>query len=344
MPVSPAWRPWEEASAARELHGKEITVHRPAKVTGTSTSRADFPAHSLDGFTYSKPAAARAERVPQATSTSTHRSDYHRHPGDHRRDTVLMSLPTSPNVPPDPAVAYHTSDRASRKPADALIERRERQAWERGAKTLPVRALYHGEDEGRAASADKGARAPVLGGTRGHAPSARQPPGWTRGGTGSSYAAPRTDRVTSQPWRQHGARRPRPASASAEPPPPPRRNRASDFGGEGAGWLFDQDSAEATNAAAASAAHRQTKEAAARVGIRPTAEWRRELRERARSALPGGPTAVAGAALAVHPERMRPAEHAWRSLPRRCSEANRSATKRPSAWAVRELANRFGAR
>ena len=193
-PRSPLNEPWDPLKAMHEYRNSEITRWDYPKppLAAQSTHKAEYtappqPPQKAAGKKYS------GVETRAFDATSTHKEAYVWHDCPPRSSPPLGM----PYNPPKawPVVSYHGDVTASEKAfRDAVIDEEEERAWRTQAKLLPERChAFHGEDERKAIGKE-----PLTCAHGGYASRARQPqkngkPEWTRNGTGSSYAAPRTE-------------------------------------------------------------------------------------------------------------------------------------------------------
>lgn len=282
------WADWEPHTAAFDFHGFEITradEREPAAFAGQTTHRRDFAEPVL-------PPCRRRERpapLPHRPFLgASAEGDAYGWPIP-AQQPELAPPAVGQNVPPPawPVVSYHGAfgEPGIKAFKDAVIEEEEARAWRQDGKTLPERAIFHGEDESRAVGRDPLSRA---GGypTRGRAPQRNGSTEWTRKGTGSSYAWPRAGKQVQIKWRQHDRARPpaksapAPEAASASRQEGQQaRSRRDDFRGSEVGELFRPQSAPPTEC-------ERVKPHGA--GLVSAKAWRAQQAEKARAAMPGG--------------------------------------------------------
>ena len=234
-------------------------------------------------------------------ATTVHNDEYGWKENAMLDDAPLPSPPQPPVAWPN--VSYHGRvDPATKKLHDAVIEQEEEKAWRTRGKVVPERRhAFHGEDEARAVGKEPFSCA---GGypTRGRTVQSTGGPGYTRNGTGSSYAWPRAEHPPKVRMDAAGVARQK-AEAAADKPhiaaPSTRaapRTRADDFHSTEAvkhGLRLEN----------APAAHKPTgskRVTVAQPGLMSAAAWKRQLNERARSAMPG--------AMREHARQGRPGE------------------------------------
>ena len=338
----PRWRRWEPERASAEERGREITLWAApgASATGVSTHRHDFTRPTLASRVHD----GKRHDVSKPTifdGTATYANEY-RWPA--HEEPVDTPLPTPPQPHACwPVVSFHGAVSKGEKAfRDAVIDQAERKAWQEEGKTLPERALYHGEDETRTFGKAPLTCAGSCNKTRARAP---QPQ------SGSNR------RVTSMPpkitWRQHEKRAVAPsrsagvrgdvaAADAAAPPSSYRRSRADEFDGAPP-WLpvpEPQSESAARPKPPRSAGSIARRSAHALVSAN---EWKRLQRERARVAMPGGTRDAAATGRVASAHGGGPS--AWRlpgrngltgagREPLRLGEAPPRGTGRPNAWHV----------
>ena len=313
-------RSWRPDVASREYAGLELTRDIPAP-TGTTTHRIDY---DLKPMPESRPPRAREDWTDRLFVGSSHERETYQWPNQHRASDKPLPEPHQEPAP-WPVVSYHgrcaPGERAFR---DTIIEQEEVKAW-RSAKLVPERGLFHGECERKAATARREplSRAGSCFPNRAKAPvQTNGPPDWTRGQSGSSYAWPRSDRKVAVKWRQHEKATQKPPSLLDDPETDPavagrprdapeldvalpRYGRASELipaGGRGNGVAACRDrttdfhtrnvadvlrpeSAPAPRSAAGQKGGSGSKRG---FKLMSAAEWRKQQKENARVAMPGG--------------------------------------------------------
>ena len=206
----PLYQEWRPDRAQREYSGIELTLDLPGQTYAT-THLHDFRAHDLP---------PRRERQREGWTDRVFHGESHEkatYKWHELKSESDQPLPPPPHEPaPWPVLSYHgqvpSGTRAFR---DAIIEQEEVRAWRTQGKVVPERAIYHGEDETKAARAGREplTRAGSCNPSRAKAPvHTNGPPDWTRKQTGSSYAWPRSGRKVDVKWRQH-------EKAHQRPPP-----------------------------------------------------------------------------------------------------------------------------
>ena len=270
---------WEPKEAAAKRHGQEITSAQLSRRELLSSHQHDYQKPPLPPRN-ERPREGWTDRLFQGEG---HTNSTFKWP----KQAVVPEkpLPLQPAEPaPWPVVSYHghcpPDEKALR---NAVIDKVEEQAWRSEAKVLPERTLYHGEDERKHAGRHEPlSRAGSCFPTRAKEPVRAGGPQWTRNGTGSSYAWPRSGRPAKVTWRQH--------DKAAKPPPPMLErpaagtvaSQARDFHSTQVAAVLRPESAPATAASS-------TGTGRPRGGFQlvSAAEWKRRQKEQARVAMPG---------------------------------------------------------
>ena len=329
----PIWEPWEPAVAACEHRGREITTWELVAPSAHATTQREsylqpnlpprplprdvLPPDSLPFRGYSTTKADFGWPAPAGAAVC-----------DRRCDVV-----ESAEALAWPVVSYHGCvDIAERELRNAAIDAEERRAWRERAKVIPERALFHGEDEGRATGKPPLSRVFGYPSRPRSPPRPRKPPVRSSGYGAGAIADGVADCARRNARRARGAHV-RVLPAKAQLPTSGSgglRSRAEDFGATSAWWPSDEDGAERD-------AHRPVPGVAGADGnkqrgrpggsarpfsvplagapkrpvhdkhtLQTTAQWKYNLRERARTALPGGHRDV------VLTARRAPEEGAWK--------------------------------
>ena len=280
----PMWEPWQPVAAAAQHRGQEVTTLPPPPAYHMTMHRESFKRPPLPPRPEPPPVTSPEPKLFHGNTTSRTSFQWPR-PEDYAAAVppAPSSLPAAPYPPAWPVDSFHGHvDAVERAVHNSAIEMEEARAWRRLAKVVPERLTYHGEDELRAMGKPPLTRA--LGGypTRGRTP----PPARAAAQRSSGYGHG-ARRATAPPkitWRQHehaaGSR------AVRDRPPPPReaaaatsahtRSRADDFTGS---VVLSEENPEAL-------APRHPKVRQPHT-LMSAAEWKRELRERARMSMPG---------------------------------------------------------
>ena len=315
--IPPSFTAWNPQLAAEFRKGQEITRHHSSSDrTGESSHRHDYQKHELPP----RREKAREQWTDRVFLGSSHEQDTYKWP-----DRVVDPDPPLPEPQLEPApwpvVSYHGRCAPGEKAfRDAVIEQEEVRAWREEAKLVPERATFHGEDES-AVGKDPLTRAGSCDPHRAKAPMRTVgPPDWTRhpeGGQSYKWPLRSSGNINASKaniaWRQHELAAQAPPPVVDEPrlaagveeggrrPPEletavPRYGRAKELrpaGGRGAGAtarsrasdFHTRNIADVLRPESAPAEPRRVRKGFHLVSA---AEWKRQQKENARVAMPGG--------------------------------------------------------
>ena len=280
----PLYAEWDQQKALA-WHGEELTQWQLQGVTGPTTHLTDYREPTLPPKRDRRPNTQMPENMFRATTN--HMDDY----GWKEKPPIEDEpLPEPPGAPAAwPLVSFHgRCDPETKALHDAVIDHEEERAWRTRAKVVPERVhAFHGEDEAKAVGKEPFSRAGRGYPTRARHVQSAGGPTFTRHGTGSTYAWPRTEQQQ-KPRKDAAAAGQQRAEARADKPHlnavrAAARTRADDY-------HSSEAVANGLTLENPTAGHRPTgakRASVAQPGLMSAAAWKRHLNERARTAMPG---------------------------------------------------------